>query len=261
VLIFLLALIGGSSFYLETFFHFLRVRSISFSPLEETSESLFWKKLKPEDIRWWPLLYLHKNRISREIERSLPVKANLQIIGLGHLEVKVASINPSFIVIWENMPWFVDLSGKIWGKYRVANMSFPATSKDLKPALKIGKGFPAPLPEMDLTGTEDTVFQSLLPMDLISGWMKALRSLPWFDNIDQVVMRENAGAYLLLLRIRTDKGWIDLLVKPDHSKWLLLAEALGRIMPKFPLGYSNIFIDATYEDKIIVRDKDNSSNN
>ena len=253
-LVMLLAAIGGSFFYLEALFDVLRVRSISFSPQEAVSEGLFWENLNSEYIRWWPLLYLNKREISTEMEQLIPVEVMLRFVGFGKLQVKISSINPSFIVRWENILWYVDLKGKIWKKSQFADSLFPGMGADLKPILEIGNGFPVPLQNADLGNTEKAVFQGLLPMDLIQSWIDALSPFPWFEDIEKIVMQRNAGDYLLMLRIRSDKGWIELLLKPDTGKWIEIVEALGKIMPKFPVGYSNIFIDATYKDKIVVKD-------
>lgn len=241
---------------MEKNFHFLRTREISMQSKEHFTEEIFWRSLGSEKIRYWPLLFFEKDKITQEIEKIIPVEVDLNLSGFGKFSLGVQPLKPLYVIEWKQTLWYVDRIGKTWKVSREVNNLIDGISKPDGPVFEVGEGFPVPLPPGVLESREDLIYQSHLPMDLIRRWNEEVIGLPWFSILERLVLEKRAGEYYLVLQLRPQKGRIDLLLRAESEKWPEITEALGKIMPGFPQQYCNIYIDATYKDKIVVKDVD-----
>ncbi len=255
-LVVLISFVLGGLFFLEKNFHFLRTREIAIQPQEHFTEEIFWNSLDSEKIRYWPLLFLEKNKITHEIEKIIPVQVDLNLSGFGRFRLGIYPLKPLYVIEWKEILWYVDRMGKTWKVSREVNNLIDGISKPDGPVFEVGEGFPIPLPVGVLENSEDLIYQSHLPLDLIRRWNEDVVGLPWFPILERLVMEKRAGEYYLVLQLKSQKGRIDLLLRAESEKWTEITEALGKIMPGFPQHYCNIYIDATYKDKIVVKDVD-----
>ncbi len=223
---------------------------------EHFTEEIFWRSLGSEKIRYWPLLFFQKDKITQEIEKIIPVEVDLSLSGFGKFSLGVHPLKPLYVIEWKQTLWYVDKMGKTWKVSREVNNLIDGISKPDGPVFEVGEGFPVPLPPGVLESREDLIYQNHLPMDLIRRWSEEVIGLPWFSILERLVMEKRAGEYYLVLQLKPQKGRIDLLLRAESEKWPEITEALGKIMPGFPQQYCNIYIDATYKDKIVVKDVD-----
>lgn len=241
-------------FFLERSFHLMRTREIFIQPEECFTETLLWNNLSGKNVRYWPLLVVGRKAIEEKIEKTIPVKLDFSISGFGRFRIGISPLKPVYIVRWKKILWYVAQNGKIWETSRPFNDLLPGITKPDGPVFEIGAGFPPPLPDGAFERRTDTIYRSLLPMDLMKNWKDEVLRLPWYSILEKLVIQKRAGEYYLVLLLNCKRGPVELLLRADSGTWPGITEALGKIMPGFPEGYKDIYIDATYKDKIVVKD-------
>jgi hypothetical protein len=249
-----LSVFAGILLVLESTFQSLRTRDIRFYSEEPYTEKCFWDLVNSNEIRYWFLLFSRRLSLVAQIEKLIPARFEIKLTGWGSFGLEMYPMDPYFVISWKDQLWYVEEEGMIWRRSLGVNEILNVRPETESPIFEIGEGFPSPLSEESVKNEDQSIHRSLLPVTLLKKWKEVITALPWADTIQNVVLQNKGGDLCLMLRLRTDQGILSILLPSDTNRWPETVEALGKILPGFPDGYSNLDIDALYKDKIVVKE-------
>jgi len=249
----LLAIAAGSLVALESRHKTLRIVEIEAGPAaaDLVSETI-WAGIPKIAERFWPLLWISRRTYEAAIESAHPVNANLRFKGWGKFKVETEYLHPLFRVYWENKNWYVSSDGRMWPDKLQENYWMDLEQIRARPALAWGKDMAAPFG----TAAVGEVRNSSLPMDKISGWYDTLEFLGWNEKVRVMFAgrRDGMPVVRLVFKGPNDAG-VSVLFPDSPELWRGLGMAVKKIYPDIAKISPDIFIDATYKDKIIVGNK------
>ena len=98
------------------------------------------------------------------------------------------------------------------------------------------------------------VFPSIFATDLIDDFLEGLGDASWFDGVEEVALDRRAGDDLFRLRYVREGQEFTILIQRDRLTWEELSLALEHILDRLAREDGGRLIDATYRDKIVVKD-------
>ena len=109
---------------------------------------------------------------------------------------------------------------------------------------------------IDMANSEGNVFNSSLPLALISRWyaqINALKLAPYVKYVQAGVKEGTPVVRLTLYRPGTKENGAQLLLPDDAERWAEAVLAVRKLYGALENMPPDIFIDCTYKDKILLR--------
>jgi hypothetical protein len=213
-------------------------------------EKRFWDIFPSQCLRFWPL-FLRRSQVMKVfLERTLPVLVSTRVTGFGGFATDIELLSPWVLVEWREQVWCISQEGRMWN---IADKDLEIIGLDLprKPLWRI--------PFLPVEASEDVyslprgVFPSLFSVEAIEDFLARFGSESWFGNIEEVVLDRRAGADLFNLRFIRGGQELTILLQKDKYIGQELNTALEHILKSLQKEGGNHLIDATYEDKIVVK--------
>ena len=248
--IILLSIFMGGSLCLFEHYAWLSLRNYTIRSATPELERRFWALLPSAGVRFWPLFIRQSQNIGAFMERTIPVAVITEMEGWGTFSTNIRLLTPWLLVHWRNQVWCISKEGRMWNtaepQTRVGGLEVPK-----KPLWKISPFFGSfgedsgPLPA--------GVFPSIFPVEVFEEFGAAFGGEPWYKDLQEVVLERRAGADLFKLRLTRDKQEFAIWIHRSKYKQSDLNIALVHILSRLAKEGGNHLIDATYEDKIVVR--------
>ncbi|MBN1333797.1 MAG: hypothetical protein JW971_08520 [Synergistales bacterium] len=219
-------------------------------------EGYIWNVIKGRHIRFWPSLFLDREIIIADIENRFPVKMKLTLKGFGSPLFQAEPLRIWSLIKWKDQDWFLEPGGLIWRTSDRGNVIVDVPDINDIPCWKIGATIGPPFHEGEEIepGTDSMIRTSNLPVTRMIEWWREIVSLSWADLIYQVEINRVAAEYELTFSIVAGATRVFLKVKAEEQNWLELNDAIRQIMPDFPFMGKNMEIDATFRNRIVVRE-------
>jgi hypothetical protein len=255
IYVILAAFAAGVLVAAESRYVIFRLQDIETSPQNILPQHALWGTLSRIQERFWPFFWLSSRSYAELIERYYPVEIKLHISGWGRFKAEVTRLEPAFTMYWKDKVWFVSAGGKVWPAY-IEEDEFTAQKKAKeRPVLSWGKERTTPI---DISIDSGNVFPSSLPIQRIMQWYEMLDVVGWSSGVRSLQAGVKEGqpvVRLVFYNTESGKDGASVLLADDPKKWGTALLAIKKIYNdplKIPSG---IFIDTTYEGKILVKNK------
>lgn len=246
----LCSMLLGGLWTLFEYNEWMSLRNYSIKAADPVLERRFWEMFPSQCLRFWPFFIRKSQDMGSFLEKTLPIVVRTKMTGFGVFSTDIELLSPWVVIEWRGIVWCVSREGKMW------NTSDPSTHiKGLdipqKPLWRMSpSAFPLSQDERPLPGG---VFPSLFSVEVIEKFLTEFENEPWFKDAQEIFLDRRAGADLLKLRLVRGKQEFVILIQRDKYGWRELNIALEHILDRLLKEGGNHLIDATYEDKIVVR--------
>lgn len=248
----LLAVVAGMLAASEERYKTLRISGIEADPLivSVMAENI-WDRIPREAERFWPLLWTSKRAYEESIEKAHPVRAELLLKGWGKYKLEAEFLQPQFRLYWESNHWYVSPEGKIWNTALPDNKLIDLSGAQRRPTIIWYKERTMPF---DVANAENSVNRSSLPVSLILEWYGSIEFLGWTVNVKSLNAERREGLNVVRLILKDGKGGDgpEILFPDDPIRWREAGMAMKTIYPDITKISPDVFIDMTYNGKIIV---------
>lgn len=248
------SLAGGILAAAESRYAFLRLYGIEIDPRGMIPENAVWGTVSPAQEKMWPLLWLSKEKYCDNIESYYPVNLRMELSGWGKFRLEVLPLEAAFRMHWAGKFWYVSADGRTWLSSLRENSFISSEKADALPMLSWSADRET---AVDLSGDRGNVFVSGLPIDKVQLWYENLKVLGWSDRVKFIQAGFREGRYLVRLILFDPEGnsGASIILPDDPKEWQTSGLAIKKLYPDVSKISPNVLIDATYKDKILVKNK------
>ncbi|GHV32989.1 hypothetical protein FACS1894187_00090 [Synergistales bacterium] len=213
---------------------------------EPEIERRFWDVLPERYIRFWPLFIRGSLEVGDFLEKTLPVFVRTRMTGFGSFATDIKLLSPWLLVEWRNAIWCVAKEGRMWNvgdeNIKVRGMEIPK-----KPLWKISSGSE----ELSLPGG---VFPLIFSTDAIENFLLKFGDSPWFGYVSEIVVDHRVGTELFKLVLIRGRQEFHILIQEGKYEARDITIALEDVLEELFKEGGNYYVDATYNNKIVVSD-------
>lgn len=247
--VFCLMLLGGL-WRLNEHYAWMSMREKSVNAANSVLEERFWDIFPSQSLRFWPLFIRKSQDVAAFFEKTNPVLVETRMTGMGSFVTDIKLLSPHIIVEWRGELWLISKEGRMWNladeNFGFMEMKIPRGPIWRMPVTSAVHGYEQPLP--------GGVFPSIFSMDAIDDLLEGLGNAPWFDSVEEVTLDRRVGADLFVLRYVREEQIFKVLIQRGRHAWEELNFALEHILGRIGEEDGNRLIDATYRDRIVVKD-------
>ena len=254
VLLLVLSLAVGILAAAESRYAIFRLHGIDIDPVGILSEQVVWGTVKPHHEKVWILLWLSKEEYCENIEAYYPVNLRMELSGWGKFRLEILPLEPAFRMYWGGKFWYVAADGRTWLSSLRENTFTRSEKANGLPLLSWSTDRATPL---DLSGDHGNVFFSSMPIEKVLLWYDNLKALGWSEKVKfiQAGFREGKDVVNLVFYGQERSNGANIMLLDDPKEWQTAGLAIKKIYPDISKISSNVFIDTTYKDKILVKNK------
>ena len=252
ILIFLVILFGVF-FAAESRYAFFRIRNIEVAPPDILSQRDVWGSLSEYQEKYWPILWLTKEQQCRLISQYHPMDAKISLNGWGLFSLECTPLIPVIQMYWGSKYWYVSSDGRVW----LTSLNQPGTSSRRVPSLPILYWSSDRTSPVDVARGSGNVYLSSLPIAKIMKWYSNIESFGWTKHVKyiQAIMRDGRPVVRVVFIPHSQDSYLEIIFSDDPAEWRDIGAAIKKIFTNLAEMPKKIFIDATYKDKIIVKNK------
>ena len=247
-IVFCTMLLGGL-WRLNERYAWMSMREMRVNAATPVLEERYWDVFPSQCLRFWPLFIRKSQDVAVFLERTNPVLVETRITGIGSFVTDIKLLSPHIVVEWEGELWCISKEGRMWN---LADGSFGF--RELKiPQKPLWRVLVSSVVNENEHLLPRGVFPSIFSIDSIDDFLKGLGDASWFDGVEEVALDRMAGDDLFKLRYVQEGKIFTILVQRDKYGWKELDLALEHILYRLRREDGNHLIDATYKDKIVVK--------
>lgn len=254
-LLIFLAVCAGMLAAMENRLQTLRIAEVEIEPVFASRLSdTVWREIPRGAERFWPLLWSSKHAYEAAVERAHPVRAELRFKGWGRYRLELEYLAPFFRLYWEKQHWYVSSDGRMWPAALPDNDLIDLSGALGRPVLAWGGERASPF---DFANAGGGVHRSSLPVRQIIAWYDHLERLGWSAKVKSLHTgkREGIGVVRLVFSGAGGENGVGILFSDDPRLWREAGLAVTKIYPDITRISQKIFIDTTYQGKIIVSNR------
>lgn len=216
---------------------------------EPDIERRFWDVLPEGYIRFWPFFIRGSFGIGDFLEKTLPVSVRTRMTGFGSFTTDIKLLSPWLLVEWRNAVWCVAKEGRMWN---VADKNIELRGLEIpkKPLWKVSSGFGGseklPMPK--------GVFPLVFSTDAIENFLLKFGDSSWFGDVSEIALDRRAGAELFKIVLLRGRQEFRILIQEGKYETQDIIMALGHVLKSLFKEGGNYYVDATYDNKIVVSD-------
>jgi hypothetical protein len=145
----------------------------------------------------------------------------------------------------------VDEEGLLWSTDLPENNIVKGIRRPSGPALLWGEEMPSP---QAIVPEDRQIFRSRLPLGMLESWKKTLQLIGWFPLLEEWAVHKRSGTEIVTLRMTLEGRHILLVMDGRDQRWEDLKGAVDVIVRDLTPQQDAVYlVDATYDDKIVVR--------
>lgn len=238
----------------ESRYAVFRLCDITADPPSILPERVIWGTIPSGQEKFWPLFWFSKNKYCRLIEDYYPVDMDFKLSGWGKFRLEIKPLVPVFKMYWGGRFWYVADDAKVWLASLKENSFISADGADSVPVLSWSSDRNTPL---DVSDKHGNVYASSLPIGQIAKWYENVRVLGWEKKVRYIEAgtKEGKKVVRLIFYDETGNNGVNMLFDDDPELWQEAGLAVKKIYPDISNISPDVFIDTTYEGKILVKNK------
>ncbi|MEN6622000.1 MAG: hypothetical protein ABFD50_10670 [Smithella sp.] len=247
----ILPLFFGILVALEEYFMFLSIKKINVYSSDFAIEDKIWIALDGNMLRFAPAMLLKWNAKQRLLEEELPVYISTKWTSGKTMQIREKPRILWMILGWQGGKWYLSEDGGIWSASHPANRSmlFSVASVDVQ--WDISDAIPSPV--QGESPRNDRVYRSSLPLDFLRYCRNSFNSSAWYHSVEKLTLDRRAGRFLFRIVLKKDGRVVDVLVDGDVRTLNERNVAIEHVLRTIPETTKKSIIDATYQDKIVVK--------
>ncbi|GHS90292.1 hypothetical protein AGMMS49957_15950 [Synergistales bacterium] len=184
------------------------------------------------------------------LEKTLPVSARTRITGFGSFTTDIRLLSPWLLVEWRNAVWCVSREGRMWN-VSDKNTALRGLEVPKRPLWKIPSGLDLGSEKFPLPSG---VFPLVFSTDAIENFLLKFEDSPWFGDVSEIALDRRAGAELFKIVLLRGRQEFRILIQEGKYETQDIIMALGHVLKSLFNEGGNYYVDATYDNKIVVSD-------
>ena len=240
----------GGLWRLNERYTWMSMREMRVNAANPVLEERYWDIFPSQCIRFWPLFMRKSQDVASFLEKTNPVLVKTRMTGMGSFVADIKLLSPRLVVEWKDRVWCISKEGRMWN---LADGSFGL--RELKIPLKpLWRMLASSVVGEDEQLLPSGVFPSIFSTDAVDDFLRGLGNASWFDDVEEVTVDRRAGDDLFELLYAREGRYCKILIQKDKYEWEYLSIALEHILDRLGKENASRLIDATYKDKIVVKD-------
>ncbi|MDO4953276.1 MAG: hypothetical protein Q4E34_05565 [Synergistaceae bacterium] len=246
------ALLAGIIFSLETKMHLFRLKDITAEPGKILPEQIITHSITAKQRRFWPVLFVQREKYCRKIEIQYPLTCRMDIAGWGKVKLKLKVLQPAAKIYWDGKYWYLSSNGKIWQTNIEENSILNLSELKDKPLIYWSDD---QMPPCSADNSAGNIKTSSVRAENIYKWYENLKAVGWLDKIAAIKTETNDGisAVRIIFRKKNGGGGVSVLMPENCDDWVVAGLAVNKICSDLQDLPQTDFIDATYKNKILVK--------
>ncbi|MEG2019436.1 MAG: hypothetical protein RRZ70_02985 [Synergistaceae bacterium] len=255
-LLMVLTLFFGGLLALESRYAVFRINNIKTSYQQIVKTRVMWDIISPAEERFWPLFFINTREHEKKLEKFYPVKVKIKLDSWGAFRIELVNLSPIFKMYWGDKYWYISDSGMAWLNSLPENQCLSLKNAEEKPLLIWNSDRQLPL---DLVSENGNIIKTSLNITKINEWYSKLEALGWMHNIKFVIASMDKKKPVVNIVFKNKDGvGVTLQLKDDPSTWIEVGLAIKKIYPDLTILTPEVFIDTTYENKILIKNIKNN---
>ena len=251
IFIVLLFLCLGIIMAIEEYFMFLSIKTVSVYSSDAAIEDKIWIAFDGDMLRFAPIMLMKWGAKQRILEEKFPIYVTMKWTSAKDMQIQEKPRAVWMILGWQGEKWYMSEDGGIWSASHPANKSmFISLSSDDVP-WDISDAIPSPI--QGVSPRNDRVYQSSLPLDFLRHCRNGFKSSTWYRSVEKLTLDRRAGEFLFRIILKKDGQISDVLVDGDVRTLNERNVAIEHVLRTIPEATKKSIIDATYQDKIVVK--------
>lgn len=246
------ALLAGVLFSLETRMHLFRLKEITAEPCKILPEGNVMRGITAVQQRFWPVLYIQREKYCKKIESQYPLTCRMNIAGWGRLKLKLNVLQPAAKIYWDGKYWYLSSDGRIWQTNIEENSILNLSELKDKPLIYWSDD---KMPPCSAESSGGNIKNSSVRAENIYEWYENLKAIAWLDKIAAIKTETNDGvsAVRIIFRKKNGSSGVSVLMPENCGDWIVAGLAVNKICTDLQNLPQTDFIDATYKNKILVK--------
>jgi len=249
-----LALLVGAIFAIEENFQTLRLKGVVIPTLAVLPDSVLWPRIQSRDVRLWPLFYIDKGKVVQKIERNVPVRVFIKCTGWGDFLFYAHPLKPKFMVFWKGSKWFITEGGLMWPANHPMNRII-AIQKPEKSPIVIW----SIKDDINYQIAPGEIINSPIPLSKLEYWKRLLEDNGFYNDVEKLHIFTEGNSIYLEIFMQLGNQKVNVKLPASGRNWHVLLKAVKNILKDPEMRGSGVFIDTTYEGKILVKKEDKSA--
>lgn len=252
LLIVFFVFIIGVFFAAEARYAFFRLEKIESGEPAIVDSKVLWGTVSTYEERFWPLYYLNKINHAKELEKYFPVEAEIEFDSWGCFRVKITKLTPEIKMYWGNKYWYISDSGKAWLASLRENEKLNKELAENRPLLVWSSDRQLPI---GLSSGSGNIMQTSLSVSNIREWYRNISVLGWEKEIKYIValVKDKKPAVTLFFKHKKGGSGVKIMLADSPDAWIEAGMAVQQIYKDLTVVSPDIFIDTTYNNKILIK--------
>ena len=225
------------------------MREMSVNACSPDLEERYWDVFPSRSLRFWPSFMRKARDLEVFLERTTPVLVNTRMTGMGSFVADIRFLSPHVVVEWQGEMWCISKEGRMWNLAE-RGFGFRDLEIPMRPVWRVCA--PSPVGENERV-LPSGVFPSIFSTEVIDGFLEGFGNASWFDGVEEIAVSRRAGDDLFELRYAREGINFTILIQKSKHDLEELSLALEYILNRLRLEGGNHLIDATYNDKVVVK--------
>jgi len=239
----------GGLWHLNERHMWMSMRAMSVNASSPDLEERYWDIFPSQSLRFWPLFMRRARDLEVFLEKTAPVLVNTRMTGIGSFVADITLLSPHVVIEWQGEMWCISEEGRMWnlaeGSFGFSELQIP-----MRPIWRMQS--PSLIGENNQF-LPSGVFPSIFSTELIDSFLKGLGNASWFDGVEEIALSRRAGDDLFELRYAREGKNFTILIQKSKHDLEELGLVLEYILNRLRLEGGNHLIDATYNDKVVVK--------
>lgn len=252
LLIVFLVLLIGVAYAAESRYAFFRLIEVNTSAPEIIDASTIWGTVTSQEERFWPAFFINREKHEKILEKFYPVKAHITFKSWGRFFVTITKLNPSLKMYWGTRYWYVFNNGKAWSVHLPSNKHLNCEEATSKPILVWSSDRPLPI---NLENNDGNIHNTSLNFALLGEWYRHINTLHWAKDIKYIMaLIKNRKPYVeLVFSDKNGNDGVHVILNNNPENWIEYGMAINKLYPDLKNASENVLIDATYNNKILIK--------
>ncbi len=242
----LVAFLSAFPLRIEETFQWFRLKNLNLESCPSVRvERFLLKSMDSKLWRFWPFTLKDQYKLKKLIESREPLKVDTSI-GWSSFTFKIAPLEMATAFCWDNRQWYLSKDGVVWASDHPLNKEYYGAMSEDRFQVTIDPSMP-PVIE-----GEGPIYRFLYETSRFLGDVGGLFSQKWPGAVEAVRFYREGGNDLLSVYLKNKNNqFMTIILNKDWSNGLV---GVLDLLNSGAVLKSGAVIDASYKDKIIVKD-------
>lgn len=233
---------------MERSFQFFRLKKLEVKSCPSVRiERILIASLDDSVLRFWPLLFMEKKAdLWQEVSSKEPLIVSKKI-GWSKVQFNVRPLEMVLSFRWNDKRWYLSRDGYAWlDSHAINEELYGSPTEDFSIVID-----PSMAPPVSGDGP---VFTFQYDVSSFVGFIERIASQKWPGRVEAIRLFRQGGLELASIYIKKNNGDYFTVIVDNKRDLPGVSVAVADLLSSGAVSKSGAVMDASYEDKIIVRD-------